>query len=364
MKICTVVGARPQFIKAAVVSAAIRSQLGMDEFLVHTGQHYDENMSDVFFEELDIPRPKHNLGIGGGGHGQQTGRMLIEMERVLVEERPDWVLVYGDTNSTLAGALAAAKLHIPIAHVEAGLRSFNREMPEEVNRVLTDHVSTELFAPTETAVENLLKEGFERSQILKVGDVMFDAALHFGEKAKGQTELLTKLDVKPGEFVLATVHRASNTDDPNRLHAIYQGLQELSTELPVVWPVHPRTRGAFERAGLSGETAGAVRFTEPLSYLEMVTLESQCRMVATDSGGVQKEAYFFGKPCAVFRAETEWTELVDLGWTRLLEPSESAAVQAGLADMLAQPEPTPVATLPFGAGDASQQIAQRLCRAA
>ncbi|MCA9052414.1 MAG: UDP-N-acetylglucosamine 2-epimerase (non-hydrolyzing) [Planctomycetaceae bacterium] len=364
MKICTVVGARPQFIKAAVVSQAIRSQPGVEEVLVHTGQHFDENMSDVFFEELDIPLPKYNLGIGGGGHGQQTGRMLIEIEQVLQQERPDWMLVYGDTNSTLAGALAAAKLHIPIAHVEAGLRSFNREMPEEVNRVLTDHVSTELFAPTETAVENLVHEGFDPSQILKVGDVMFDAALHFGEKVKERRDLLDELEIESGAFVLATVHRAGNTDDPARLAAIYKALQGLGEELPVVWPVHPRTRQALQRNGLTIETTEAVRFTDPLSYFDMVTLESHCRLVATDSGGVQKEAYFFGKPCVVFRAETEWKELVSLGWTRLLDPTDAQTVEAGLVEMLARPQPAAVSNAPFGDGDASVQIVRRLNRAA
>ena len=289
--------------------------------------------------------------------------MLIEIEQVLQTERPNWVLVYGDTNSTLAGALAAAKLNIPIAHVEAGLRSFNREMPEEVNRVLTDHVSTELFAPTDAAVENLVKEGFTRDRILQVGDVMFDAALHFGDKAKHRLQLLNELHVGTGEFLLTTVHRAGNTDDPQRLAAIYEGLQAVSKELPVVWPVHPRTRNALLKAGLASQGHGTVRFTEPLSYFDMVTLESHAKIIATDSGGVQKEAYFFGKPCAVFRAETEWTELVDLGWTRLLDPVDASTVQAGLREMLAQPRKVLGAHSPFGRGDASIRIAQRLVQA-
>ncbi len=364
MKICTVVGARPQFIKAAVVSRAIRAQADVSEVLIHTGQHFDQNMSDVFFEELEIPPPRHNLGIGGGGHGAQTGRMLIDIEQVLLSEKPDWVLVYGDTNSTLAGALAAAKLHIPIAHVEAGLRSFNQTMPEEINRVATDHVSSELFAPTDAAVGNLMREGFSPDRILQVGDVMFDAALHFGEKAQSRGDFLGRLQVESGEFVLATVHRAGNTDDPQRLRAIYDGLQSVSGELPVVWPVHPRTRNALRQIGLDNSSQGQVRFTEPLGYFDMVTLESHSRIVATDSGGVQKEAFFFGKPCAVFRAETEWTELVDLGWTTLLDPTDADTVHRGLSGMLSRPRPAQPATGPFGTGDAAVRITERLLKAA
>ncbi|MFV0446086.1 MAG: non-hydrolyzing UDP-N-acetylglucosamine 2-epimerase [Planctomycetaceae bacterium] len=364
MKICTVVGARPQFIKAAVVSQAFRAHPGIDEVLIHTGQHFDQNMSDVFFEELEIPRPKHHLGIGGGGHGAQTGRMLIEIERVLLDERPDWVLVYGDTNSTLAGALAAAKLNIPIAHVEAGLRSFNREMPEEINRVMTDHVSTELFAPTDAAVENLVREGFDRECIVQTGDVMLDAALYFSRKAQGRSGLLESLNVEPGEYILTTVHRAGNTDDSTRLRAIYEGLQAVSDQVPVVWPVHPRTRNALEKIGLAQSGGGQVRFAAPLGYFDMVTLESQARMVATDSGGVQKEAFFFEKPCAVFRSETEWTELVDLGWTQLLDPVNADVVRSGISDMLSKPRPQLPVSKPFGLGDAAAQISDRLRRAA
>jgi UDP-GlcNAc3NAcA epimerase len=364
MKICTVVGARPQFIKAAVVSRAIRDQRAAEEVLIHTGQHFDQNMSDVFFDELEIPHPKHNLGIGGGGHGAQTGRMLIEIEQVLLAEKPDWVLVYGDTNSTLAGALAAAKMHIPIAHVEAGLRSFQQAMPEEINRVVTDHVSTELFAPTDVAVDNLIREGFDKSRILQVGDVMFDAALHFSEKAQGRSAFLDQLKVDSNGFVLATVHRAGNTDDPARLRAIYEGLEQVSGEMPVVWPVHPRTRNALQKIGLASSGHGRVRFTEPLGYFDMVTLESHARIVATDSGGVQKEAFFFGKPCAVFRAETEWTELVDLGWTTLLDPTDAATVHRGLSHMLTRPRPQQPAAPPFGKGDAAVQITGRLMKAA
>lgn len=364
MKICTVVGARPQFIKAAVVSQALRAHPGTEEVLIHTGQHFDQNMSDVFFDELEIPKPKHHLGIGGGGHGVQTGRMLIELERVMIEEQPDWVLVYGDTNSTLAGALAAAKLGIPIAHVEAGLRSFNQAMPEEINRVMTDHVSAELFAPTDAAVTNLLREGFDRSRIVQTGDVMLDAALYFSRKAESRTGLLDSLKVEPGQYILTTVHRAGNTDDPARLRAIYEGLQSVSDQMPIVWPVHPRTRNALEKIGLAQTSSDRVRFAAPLGYFDMVTLESQARIVATDSGGVQKEAFFFQKPCAVFRSETEWTELVDLGWTQLIDPTDSEVVRSGLSDMLSRPTPKLPESKPFGSGDAAVQISSRLRRAA
>ncbi|XUO83181.1 UDP-N-acetylglucosamine 2-epimerase (non-hydrolyzing) [Halomonas sp. KM007] len=305
MKILTIIGARPQFIKASVVSRAIQQTDGIEEIMLHTGQHFDANMSDIFFDQLGIPRPHHLLNIHGGTHGDMTGRMLIEIEKVLLLEEPDCVLVYGDTNSTLAGALAAAKLHIPVAHVEAGLRSFNMRMPEEVNRILTDQISDLLFCPTDTAVRNLESEGFAHkpAQVLQVGDVMQDAALFFAQRAVRPADLGVV-----GNFVLGTLHRAENTDDPERLSAIVSALNQVHQELaPVVLPLHPRTRAAIDRAGLSLE----VHVIDPVGYFEMVWLLNHCGLVLTDSGGVQKEAFFFGKACVTLRDQTEWVELVD-----------------------------------------------------
>lgn len=309
MNILTIVGARPQFIKAAVVSRAFTDyRPDVQELIVHTGQHYDANMSDVFFEELGIPKPHFNLGIGGGTHGQNTGRMIEKLEGLMKEIQPKWVLVYGDTDSTLAGALAAAKLHIPVAHVEAGLRSFNRKMPEEINRVLTDHIAEILFAPTETGRANLLNEGIAEGRIRLVGDVMYDAALFYKEKAR-KPKLPIDLDDNSRHFVLCTIHRAENTDDPQRLNCILRGLGD-SGEL-VVLPMHPRTRCKLADFGIV--VPDNVLTIDPVGYLEMVWLEANCRLVATDSGGVQKEAYFFQKPCLTLRDETEWVELVEEG---------------------------------------------------
>ncbi|MGE5482440.1 MAG: non-hydrolyzing UDP-N-acetylglucosamine 2-epimerase [Bacteroidota bacterium] len=326
MRIVTVLGARPQFIKAAALSWTLRSLPGVEELLVHTGQHYDRDMSDIFFDELDIPRPHYHLGIGSGSHGAQTGRMLEAIEQVLLEVRPDWVLVYGDTNSTLAGALAAVKLHLPVAHVEAGLRSFNRRMPEEINRVLSDHASDRLYAPTQAAVSNLEKEGIPDERIRLVGDIMFDAALRFGEKAGRESTVLQRLAVSPGGYVLATVHRAENTDDLSQLTAIFQGLAEVARDLPVILPLHPRTRRAAAEAGLLDVGSEGLRLVEPLGYLDMIQLEKNAAVVATDSGGVQKEAFFYRVPCVTLRSETEWTELVSLGWNVLAPPDTSVAV--------------------------------------
>lgn len=313
MKIVTVVGARPQFIKAAAVSRRLREC--HREVLVHTGQHYDDGMSAVFFRELGIPEPDHWLGVGSGTHGEQTGRMLAAIERVLLEERPDWVLVYGDTNSTLAGALAAAKMHIPIAHVEAGLRSFNRRMPEEINRVLTDHVSTILFCPSALAVSQLAAEGITAGVHL-VGDVMADAFLDARERARYESAILETLGVTAGGYWLATVHRAENTDAPERLCSILAAFDSIgSPDAPVVFAAHPRTRIALERVCWSG--GAGVRLLGPLGYLDMARLQSEARGILTDSGGVQKEAYWAGVPCTTLRDETEWVETVSAGWNAL-----------------------------------------------
>ncbi len=360
MKILTVIGARPQFIKAAVVSRLLLGRPGVEEVLVHTGQHYDENMSDVFFSELGIPKPAHQLGIGSGQHGAQTGRMLEGLEQVMLAVKPDLVLVYGDTNSTLAGALAAAKLHIPIAHVEAGLRSFNRRMPEEINRVLTDHVSTWLFAPTELAVRNLENEGLRGAAVVLAGDVMYDAALYYGARAK--LDVVTRLGLEAKGYALATVHRAENTDPGPRLWALLEGLCTVAAELPVVLPLHPRTRAVLQRERVLEKYHQRLRLLEPVGYLDMVALEKHARVIATDSGGVQKEAFFHGVPCVTLRDETEWMELVELGWNRLVPPLDAAAVAQGILQQDGPGRAAPPGL--YGGGKAGAAIAAHLQRAA
>ena len=357
-KILSVVGARPQFVKAAAVSRVLRATRGLREVLVHTGQHYDRNMSGVFFRELDIPRPDVNLGIGSGAHGEQTGRMLQVLERTIVKEEPDWVLVYGDTNSTLAGALAAAKLKVPLAHVEAGLRSYNRTQPEEINRVLADHVSDVLFVPTRTAAGNLRREGIPPRRIVNSGDVMYDAALYYAGRAERRSTALARLKLGGGDYVLATVHRAENTDEPRRLLAIFRAFLRLSRECAVVVPVHPRTRLALRRAGFRLDAG--LRLIDPVGYLDMVVLEKHARLIATDSGGVQKEAYFYRVPCATLRAETEWVELVEAGWNRLVPPTAEATIYRTLRRMLTTFRRPRAAPGLYGAGDAAQRIARAL----
>jgi len=312
MKVATIVGARPQFIKAAPVSRELRQQ--HTEVLIHTGQHYDDTMSAIFFRELEIPTPDYNLGVGSGAHGQQTGAMLARIEEVLLAEQPDWMLVYGDTNSTLAGALAAAKLHIPVAHIEAGLRSFNRRMPEEINRVLTDHVSTLLFCPTQTAVDNLAAEGITQGAHL-VGDVMHEALLWAAERARAQSIILEQLGLGEKGYLLATVHRAENTDDPARLRAILDAFAALDE--PIVFPIHPRTQARIEALNLKSKIEN-LKSIPPVGYLDMVQLEQSARMILTDSGGIQKEAYWLGVPCVTLRDETEWVETVQTGWNVLV----------------------------------------------
>lgn len=322
LRILTVVGARPQFVKAAMVSKAIveHNRAGrapaIVEEIVHTGQHYDPSMSDIFFDEMGIPAPAVNLNVGSGPHGAMTARMLEGLEREIVSRRPDWVLVYGDTNSTLAGALAASKLHVPVAHVESGLRSFNRRMPEEINRVLTDHLSDLLLCPTTTALRNLAAEGIERG-VHHVGDVMFDAALAFRDIAERSSNALKRFSLTAGGYCLATVHRAENTDSPSRLSEIVSALSEIARrECPVLFPVHPRTRAGLGESGVAIASA-AVILTDPLPFLDMVMLERHARLILTDSGGVQKEAYFHGVPCVTLREETEWPETVSHGWNQM-----------------------------------------------
>lgn len=316
MKVLTIIGARPQFIKAATVSKVIKSTASISEIIVHTGQHFDTNMSDIFFNEMGIPKPNYNLGIGGGNHGEQTGKMLIEIENILLKEKPDWVLVYGDTNSTLAAALAASKLHIKLAHVEAGLRSFNKKMPEEINRILTDNISDVLFTPTKIANKNLLSEGFKKESIEFVGDVMLDAAISYGKIAINQSKILEKLSLEPNSFILTTIHRANNTDNSERLKIIIENLNNLSKKEKVVLPLHPRTKKALITIKFDFAKSN-ILFIEPLGYIDIVMLQKNCKLIITDSGGIQKEAYFHKKPCITLRNETEWVELVKEGYNIL-----------------------------------------------
>ncbi len=355
MKILTVVGARPQFIKAAAISRVIHdlADKGVREVMVHTGQHYDEKMSRVFFDELEIPEPKYNLGIAAGTHGEMTGRMLGAIEKVLLEEKPDWLLVYGDTNSTIAGALAAAKVHVPIAHVEAGLRSFNMRMPEEVNRIVTDRISKLLFCPTDTAVENLKREGME-DHVFNVGDVMYDQALFFGDKAQ-HSDVLDTHKLALGNFILVTCHRAENTDDLFRLTEIVSALEELARQIRVVFPLHPRTRKLLDRYGLS-ERLRSVLVTEPLPFLDMVALERSAKVILTDSGGVQKEAFFYNVPCVTMRDETEWVETVELGWNTITGASRERIVNAVWDNTPARHQ----SATPYGDGAASKKIVSEI----
>ena len=311
-KIITIVGARPQFVKAATLSRQF-SLLGVDEKIIHTGQHYDANMSDVFFEEMEIPKPTYNLDIHGVGHGAMTGRMLEGIEEILLNELPDGVLVYGDTNSTLAGALAASKLHIPVVHVEAGLRSFNMQMPEEINRILTDRISDLLLCPTDTAIHNLQREGFNNynTKIVKNGDVMQDAAIVYAAKAEEKSNVLKSINLS--RYILATIHRQENTDSPENLQNIIAGLNEINRQTPVVVPIHPRTRNILAQLNI----VPAFKLIDPVGYFDMIVLLKNCEMVITDSGGVQKEAFFFGKHCITMREQTEWVELVENGFNTL-----------------------------------------------
>lgn len=313
MRLVTIAGARPQFIKVAVVARALGKLDGVDHAIIHTGQHFDHCMSAQFFDELAIPEPAHNLEIAGGPHGQMTGRMMEAIEALFLARRPDAVLVFGDTNSTLAGALAAAKLHLPIHHIEAGLRSFNRRMPEEVNRVLSDHVSSLLFCPTPSAVDHLANEGITDGVHL-VGDVMYDATLFAKEAARCRSTVTADLGLNDGDYVLLTLHRAENTDDPARLGEILSYIEGQAQGCPVIFPIHPRTKSAFERYGMN---ANFCRIIEPVGYIDMHALIAGASMVMTDSGGLQKEAYFHRRPCLTLRNETEWVETIDAGWNRL-----------------------------------------------
>lgn len=347
MRFASIVGARPQFIKVAVVSRALKHY--HNECIIHTGQHYDYNMSARFFAELEVAAPDYHLGCGSGSHGAQTGRMLQVLEEVLMKEHFDWVLVYGDTNSTLAGALAAAKLHIPVAHIEAGLRSFKQAMPEEINRVLADHLASRLFCPTETARQHLAREGITQD-VEVVGDVMYDLLLQMRPKVQQHFQtLLPELHLVPQEYLLVTVHRSANTDNVQALQGIFQALN--ASDLPVVFPVHPRTRAALVRAEIACRPH--IHLIEPVGYLDMLALEQHASRVLTDSGGVQKEAFLLGVPCVTLREETEWVETVQSGWNTL-----AGTHWQNILTAIEKPLPDPPASNPFGAGDAAQRIAQ------
>jgi len=382
VKILTIIGARPQFVKAAVVSRAISSYNEKNpanqivEVLVHTGQHYDSNMSDVFFQEMRIPVPNYNLGIGGGSHGSMTGKMLEGIEDVLIKEKPDVLLVYGDTNSTLAGALAAVKIHVPVAHVEAGLRSFNMKMPEEINRILTDRISNWLFCPTEVAVANLRSEGissdssqsnnssqFNHSnnsnnfRVLNVGDVMYDAALYYKNIAKPSEMVANLLNDYAQGFYLATVHRAENTDDRARLGGILDSLDKISINKPVILPIHPRTKKMISDYGIKVRN---IHLIDPIGYFDMITLLSSCHGVFTDSGGVQKEAYFFHKPCITLREETEWVELVNHGFNKLVGANPELILNA---EQAFSKDKLDFSIALYGDGDAGGKIVNHLVSA-
>lgn len=355
MKLLTIVGARPQFIKAAAVSRVLRRRA--HEVLLHTGQHYDYGMSEIFFHELSLPAPDYNLGVGSGNHGAQTGQMLIGIEEILQKEKPDTVLVYGDTNSTIAGALAATKLHIPLAHVEAGLRSFKKTMPEEINRILTDHCSDLLFCPTTTAVTNLAHEGISQG-VHHVGDVMYDALLFYTADSAKHTTVFDRLSLSPGQYFLVTIHRAENTDTPERLTAIIEALCNAPAQ--VVLPLHPRTRAIIDGSPLEEtlKKASHVAIIEPVGYMEMLHLEKNARAIVTDSGGIQKEAYLFGVPCITLRDETEWVETIEVG-ANILAGAEKNRIIEAMADFTLKGK-----TLPpfYGDGDASEKITELLCK--
>lgn len=360
LKIVTIVGARPQFIKAATVSRILRSHSKITEILVHTGQHYDQNMSEVFFDELEIPKPEYNLGIGSGNHGMQTGRMIEAIEQVLLEEKPDWLLVYGDTNSTLAGAIAASKLHIPIAHVEAGLRSFDNQMPEEINRILTDRISTFLFAPTTTAVNHLKNEGINDNSTYLVGDVMYDAAMYYRQKAEFSSNIITNLNLQTHNYILATIHRAENTDNFEILANIFNSLINLSQEIKIVVPLHPRTKKILDTLNLFDMVNSNLTLIEPVGYFDMILLEKNAKLIATDSGGIQKEAYFYQVPCVTLRDRTEWVELVESGWNTLVSTQSSQNVITQIQQVLQKPLP-PTNQLIYGDGTAANKIVDILC---
>lgn len=376
IKIVTIIGARPQIIKAAAISRAIANNFSdrIKEVIVHTGQHYDENMSQVFINELNIPSPHYNLGVGSGSHGQQTAKMIAGIEEILLNEKPHYLLVYGDTNSTLAGSIAASKIHVPVVHIEAGLRSFNKSMPEEINRIMCDHVSTLLFTPTLTGYRNLINEGFKENQegkasidnpmIFHCGDIMYDNSLYFSQIAEGRSNILEQIGINSGHYILATIHRDNNTDDSKRLSAIFSALQQITLQFgkDIVMPIHPRTSKLLS-SNLSSELYNLVlsnkhiKIIQPVSFLEMIRLEKNAQLIITDSGGVQKEAYFFKKPCIIVRPETEWVEIIESG-AGIIADADSTKITEATAYFMSNPsiDYKPV----FGDGKAADFICGKL----
>ena len=374
MKIVTIIGARPQIIKAAALSRAIKNHFNNEihEVIVHTGQHYDDNMSKVFFDELGIPRPDYNLHVGSASHGVQTAKMIEGIEQILVDEKPDFIVLYGDTNSTLAGAVAASKIHVPIAHIEAGLRSFNKSMPEEINRIVCDHCSTLLFTPTATGLANLTREGFpidnngpysiDNPKVYHCGDIMYDNSLYFSTIADQKVDLLQRLDLEGKPYILCTLHRDTNTDHTERLEAILEALLELSSERPIVLPMHPRTKKMIQQLSNTALVEQVlsnrdIRIIDPVSFLEMIQLEKHASLVMTDSGGVQKEAYFFGKPCVILRPETEWVEIVEVGAATLADADKDKILKH--CRLFIQTPPSNFPKL-FGDGYASEFVLKKL----
>ncbi|MBN8694964.1 MAG: UDP-N-acetylglucosamine 2-epimerase (non-hydrolyzing) [Bacteroidetes bacterium] len=378
LKLLTIIGARPQIIKAAALSRAIKNdfQGQITEVIVHTGQHYDENMSQVFFDELDIPQPNYNLNVGSGTHGKQTAAMIDGIEEILLKEKPSAIVLYGDTNSTLAGAIAASKIHVPVVHIEAGLRSFNKSMPEEINRIMCDHVSTLLFSPTKAGYQNLIKEGFKENntapysidnpKIYHCGDVMFDNSLHFSEIAEKKSGIIDQLKLTKNDFVLATIHRNNNTDEPERLHAIFSALDKITKQhqIKIVLPLHPRTAKLLSQ-NLNAELYSSIKtnkqivITEPVSFLGMIALEKNAQLILTDSGGVQKEAFFFEKPCIILRTETEWTELVDCNAAIVTDANENKIIDTFNYFIKNRPASFPKL---FGDGKAAQFICSEIVK--
>lgn len=354
MKILTVIGARPQFIKAIALSHAIVERPGVEEVLLHTGQHYDDNMSAVFFRDLGLAEPKYRFDLGGGRHGDMTGRQLASIEEALIVEKPDVCLVYGDTNSTLAGSLAASKLHIPVAHVEAGLRSFNRRMPEEINRVVSDHLATWLFAPTETAVRNLANEGITGDKVHLVGDVMYDVSRLIIDHPERRTDILGRLGLERRTYTVATLHRQENTDVPERLGSILEALADLARRMKVVLPLHPRTRKTAASDERARAALARLTVTDPVGFFDMATLLSDASLVVTDSGGLQKEAFFHRVPCVTVRNETEWMELIELGWNRLPAALNRDAIADAIDAALAAPAGKEAS--PYGEGKAAERM--------
>ncbi len=353
MKILTIVGARPQFVKAAALSRALKKHDSIKEIIVHTGQHFDKNMSDIFFKEMEIPKPKYNLNINSISHGAMTGRMLEKIEELIIIEKPALILVYGDTNSTLAGALAAKKLHVKVAHIEAGLRSFNIKMPEEINRILTDRISDYLFCPTENAITNLTNEGYsyEEFKIIKCGDVMQDAAYYYAKTSSEKSTIISRLKVS--EFILCTLHRAENTDDPNRLKGIIYALNKINKQTPIILPIHPRTKKKISDLNIELN----FKTIDPVGYFDMIELLKKCSLVITDSGGLQKEAYFFKKNCVTMRDQTEWVELLENNVNILVGANEDQIIN-GVNEMLSRENDFNLNL--YGNGNACKIIAENL----